>query len=156
MAAPHSPDTIHVPFATPRLISPVCTSPSHQLKDPVHQQTSQQKAQLVLTQPALGCHTLTGMLPALSSAFASPLLPSMAHTSSLSLSLTFATLTIFLIILSPLYTIHLCNSSPNYYYIATSEMSKHHALGHSVGEVWSQSDWDLVWTRPNPAVLVWV
>ena len=27
-------------------------------------------------------------------------------------------------------------------------------LGPSVGEVRSQTDWDLVWTRPNSAVLV--
>ena len=27
-------------------------------------------------------------------------------------------------------------------------------VGVSVGEVWSQTDWDPVWTRPNPTVPV--
>ena len=33
---------------------------------------------------------------------------------------------------------------------------KHQVFGTSVGEVWSQTNWDPVWTRPNPIVTVWV
>ena len=39
------------------------------------------------------------------------------------------------------------------YHLGPAQL-KGHSISGSVGEVWSRTDWDPVWTRPNPAVPV--